>query len=279
MLRLLSYLTHSLERLGDLMGSLAGWMYLLCAFFITFDVVSRRFLHFSSQGTTEISSYMLAFGISWGLAYVLATKGHIRVDVLVTRLPVRIRAYLHVLALTFLTVLSLLFARRAWDVCLESWEFGAKDTSALSIPLIIPQGLWAIGISVFCILAVIMWLEMVLLLLLAQHAAVDQRLGARSIEEETEEALEAVGLSHHADPSRSSARCGSCTGRQEVGPLMITIALLLLWCSSSCSSPPPELAHQWASPSCSCSPWCSSSFFSPASTSRRPSACLACWPI
>jgi hypothetical protein len=41
-----------------------------------------------------------------------------------------------------------------------------------------------------------MWLEVLLLLLLSQQAVVDQRLGARSVEEETEEALEAVGLGH-----------------------------------------------------------------------------------
>lgn len=208
----LGHLTHGIERIGDLMGSLAGWMYCLCAFFVAFDVVSRRFLGFSSQGTTEISSYMLAFGISWALAYVLATKGHIRVDVLVTRLPVRIRAYLHVLALTFLAVLSLLFARRAWDVFLESWEFGAKDTSALSIPLIIPQGLWTVGISVFCALTVAMWLEMVLLLLLSQHVAVDQQLGARSLEEETKEALEAVGLAHTRPTPPRPATDGQAAG-------------------------------------------------------------------
>jgi hypothetical protein len=93
-------------------------------------------------------------------------------------------------------VLGLLFARRAWDVVLESWEFGAKDTSALSIPLIIPQGLWAVGISVFCVLTVMIFLETLLLLLLGQQGMVDQRLGSRSIEEETEEALGAVGMTH-----------------------------------------------------------------------------------
>lgn len=49
------------------MGDLAGWVYLLCACFITFEVISRRYFGFSSQGTTEISGYMLAFGITWGL--------------------------------------------------------------------------------------------------------------------------------------------------------------------------------------------------------------------
>jgi TRAP-type C4-dicarboxylate transport system permease small subunit len=196
MLKLLEHLTHGIERLGDLMNSCAGWMYLLCAGFITFDVLSRRFLGFSSQGTTEISSYMLAFGISWGLAQALTSKGHIRVDVLVMRLPVRVRVYLHLLALSFLTVLGLLFARRAWDVVLESWEFGSRDTSALSIPLILPQGLWAVGLSVFGLLTVLVLLQTVLLLLFGQQDMVDQRLGARSVKEETEEALEAVGLPH-----------------------------------------------------------------------------------
>jgi TRAP-type C4-dicarboxylate transport system permease small subunit len=126
------------------------------------------------------------------------------VDVLVLRLPVRVRAYLHLLALAFLTILGLLFARRAWDVVLESWEFGAKDTSALSIPLILPQGLWAIGLSVFCVLTVLVLLETVLLLLLGQQEAVDQRLGARSVAEETEEALEAVGLAHTPPPQNTN---------------------------------------------------------------------------
>jgi TRAP-type C4-dicarboxylate transport system permease small subunit len=201
---LLGQLTHGIERIGDLMNSVAGWMYLLCALFIAFDVVNRRFLGFSSQGTTEISSYMLAFGISWGLAHVLATKGHIRVDVLVMRLPIRLRAYLHALALAFLAVLSLLLARRAWDVVLESWEFGAKDTSALSIPLIVPQGFWAVGLSIFCILTVMILLETLLLLVVGQQEVVDQRLGSRSIEEETEEALEAAGLPHAPTMPQSS---------------------------------------------------------------------------
>ena len=53
----------------------------LCALFITFDVVARRFFGFSSQATIELTGYALAFGIAWGLAHALATRAHIRVDV------------------------------------------------------------------------------------------------------------------------------------------------------------------------------------------------------
>ena len=57
--------------IGTVMGYAAGWGFILCAAFITFDVIARRFFGFSSQATTEITGYALAFGISWALAHAL----------------------------------------------------------------------------------------------------------------------------------------------------------------------------------------------------------------
>jgi TRAP-type C4-dicarboxylate transport system permease small subunit len=189
----LNTLRTIIERIGDAMVDAAGWVYLLCALLITFDVVSRKFLGFSSQGTTEITGYMLGFGINWGLAHALAMKAHIRVDVLVMHLPLWLRAYLHALALALLTFVSIFFTWRGWAVVVESWEFGAKDTSALSIPLILPQGLWALGLTAFGALTIVMFLEVILLLALGRRDDVDHLLGPRSIAEETEEVLEVTG--------------------------------------------------------------------------------------
>jgi TRAP-type C4-dicarboxylate transport system permease small subunit len=207
MVVLLAQVALATERLGFVMGAVGGWAYLFCAIFITFDVISRRFIGFSSQSTTEVSSYLLAFGISWGLTYALTTRGHIRVDVFVQRMPARFRAYLHVAAVGFLTLLAGLFARRAWDLTFESWAFQAHDASALSVPLILPQGLWAIGITVFAIACILMFLENVLLLIVGRLDTVDERLGPRTVHEETEEAREAVGLLHPS--GRVSAPLGS----------------------------------------------------------------------
>jgi len=195
MLVSLTTLRIAIERLGIVMGDAAGWVYLLCALLITFDVISRKFLGFSSQGTTEITGYMLGFDMTWGLTHALAMKAHIRVDVLVMHLPLWLRAYLHALALALLTVVGFFFAWRGWAVVIESWEFGATDTSALSIPLIIPQGLWAIGLTAFFALTVTMLLEVLLLLVHGHRGGVDRLLGPRSIAEETEEVLEAAGRS------------------------------------------------------------------------------------
>jgi hypothetical protein len=48
------------------MNYVAGWNYILCAAFITIDVLCRNFGGFSSSAATEITSYMLAFGVAWG---------------------------------------------------------------------------------------------------------------------------------------------------------------------------------------------------------------------
>jgi TRAP-type C4-dicarboxylate transport system permease small subunit len=198
LLRAVQRLRAWVERLGRLMGCAAGWLFVVCAVFVTVDVISRKVFGFSSRGTVEITGYMLALGITWGLAHTLTLRAHIRVDVLVTRMPVGLRAYMHALALAFLTVMTFFFAWRGWAVFGESWEFGSTDTSALSIPLVLPQGLWALGLSVFFVLTVTLFLEVVLLLVLGRGERVDRLLGPRSVQEETAEVLEAAALVHSA---------------------------------------------------------------------------------
>jgi TRAP-type C4-dicarboxylate transport system permease small subunit len=193
---------RALEMAGRVMSGAAGWMYVACALFVTFDVLARQFLGFSSKTTTEITGYMLAFGIGWSLAYALTERAHIRIDVLVNRLPLGPRKYLHAIALALLAIFALFIAWAAWFTVEESRLFGATDNSAMAIPLVLPQGLWAFGIWVFAALVLVLAIETAILLVRNDGAAVDRLLGPRTFEDETEEALEAVGLRPHEDKPR-----------------------------------------------------------------------------
>jgi len=193
-LALVRRLRDANERIGHVMNAVAGWLFVVCALFVSFDVLARKFFNVSSRATVEVTGYMLAFGIAWGLCDALTTRAHIRVDVLVTRMPLALRVWMHGLALVFLAVLAWFFVWRGWAVVHDSWEFGAHDSSALTIPLVVPQALWAFGMTVFFALIVIMLAEVVLLLTLGRRAEVDRLLGPRTLEEEAEEALEAAGL-------------------------------------------------------------------------------------
>ena len=188
--------------LGTLMGYLAGWGFIACAGFITFDVLARRFLGFSTQATTEITGYALAFGISWALAHTLTTRAHVRIDVLINHLPARVRHPMHLLSLAALAVLVGFIAWGAFDLVEESLLFGATDISILRTPLWLPQGLWAFGITVFLVLILLMLAESTLLVLSGRGAEAEAQLHARTYDEEAAEALEAVGAAVRGEAAK-----------------------------------------------------------------------------
>ena len=179
------------------MNRCAGWLFVLCALFVTFDVLARKFLGFSSQSTTELSGYMLGVGIAWGLAGALDARTHVRIDILIQKVPARWRGYLHWLALASLVVFAGFLAYGAWHTTMESWDFRATDNSLLKTPLVIPQGLWLFGIGVFGVMAALRLVEVALLLPRGDIQEIEHLTGPRSYVEEADEALEAIGSSQH----------------------------------------------------------------------------------
>ncbi len=178
------------------MAHIAGWNYILCACFITFDIVARSFFGFSSKATVEVTGYMLAGGIAWALAHTLARRAHIRVDVFMMRLPLGLRAWLHLFSLTLLLGLGIFFAWSALELVDESALFNAHDNSALRIEMIWPQGIWAFGIISFAVMALVLMLEASLSIIAGEPEALDTLLGSRTLQDETEEALQAVAMAH-----------------------------------------------------------------------------------
>jgi len=190
---LVSRANRLIDRLARGMNRCAGWLFVLCAFFITFDVLARKFLGFSSRSTTELSGYMLGIGIAWGLAGALDARTHVRIDVLIQKVPPTYRGWLHWLALASLVVFAGFLVYGAWHTTMESWDFKATDNSLLKVPLILPQGLWLLGIGVFGVMAALRLLEVALLLPKGDIQAIEHLTGPRTYVEEAEEALEATG--------------------------------------------------------------------------------------
>jgi TRAP-type C4-dicarboxylate transport system permease small subunit len=195
--RFLDRLAASLARLARWMSLAAGWLFVVCAVFITAEVLARNFLGFSTQSTTELSGYMLAVGIAWGLANALAERAHVRIDIFINKLPAGLRQYLHAVALVFLLVLAVAMAYGAWYIANESIEFRAADMTGLRTPLAIPQGLWGIGIFVFACLCLVLLVRAAWFLARGQGDEVERMLGSRTYEDEAREVLDAVAGGEH----------------------------------------------------------------------------------
>lgn len=182
----------AIERVGDVMNAAAGWLLILCALLISADVLARDLIGVSLGATLEISSYVLAVSIAWGLARALSERQHVRIDVAVSRAPLRLRQYLHLAALAAMLIWCGFLAYGALALVAESHDFDAHDRSSLGIPMVLPQGAWAFGIAIFLLLLVLLLAEIVTAIVRGQASHVERLMGPRTLQEEAREALDAV---------------------------------------------------------------------------------------
>jgi len=187
--------------LAIFMSRVAGWLYVLCAVMIVFDVVARNLFAFSTQATVELSGYALGCGIAWGLAGAFVARMHVRVDMLLERLPGTPRAWLHLMALALLTAFLIAVVYGVGMLAWDSWELDSHDMSALRIPLWVPQSVFGLGILVFFAAVLITLSDVIRHLLRGDLQAVNQQMRQKSASEEAAEAIEAShgGANHPAE--------------------------------------------------------------------------------
>jgi len=95
------------------------------------DVIGRVIWARPIPGAVELSSYMLAVFILMGIAYTYQVKGHVRVSMLVSRLPEQAQSILDIITILLsLFIISIL----AW----QGWVVGIEERT-VSDMLRIPQ--------------------------------------------------------------------------------------------------------------------------------------------
>jgi len=83
------------------------------------EVVGRAVWSRPIPGSMELSSYMLVIFILLGVAYTHQVKGHVRVSMLVSRLPEKITSTLDVLTILLSLFIIGIMAWQGWVVGIE----------------------------------------------------------------------------------------------------------------------------------------------------------------
>lgn len=97
----------------------------------------------------DIAGYAMAAAIFLALAHTFRTGGHIRVNLLLTRLQPELRHAFECWCLVFLTIVGGLLVVFACKMVMASFEIGDVSTGMMPIPLWIPQLSMAIGALLF----------------------------------------------------------------------------------------------------------------------------------
>ncbi len=99
----------------------------------------------------DFSGFMLAAASFMALAYTLRAGGHIRVGLLVQRLPMRLRWGSELVTLGMgaaFAGFATYFSARLLE---ESWRYGDKSTGIVAIPIWIPQCAMVLGLGLLAV--------------------------------------------------------------------------------------------------------------------------------
>ena len=111
-------------------------------------LVGQERLGVSITGVSEMASYLLVGATFLGLAYTFVHHAHIRVTLLISRLPSAVRVWFEVFGLIIALVISVLLA---YGLARESLEYNDVSSGFLSIPLWIPQVVLAVGVGLLAL--------------------------------------------------------------------------------------------------------------------------------
>lgn len=177
------------QRVSRILAWLAGALILVgCAGLISIDVVTRYFFKRGMVESFELSGYALAAAIGLGMGFTVTEKTNIRVDILLNALPDKIRVACDILASLALTVLAIALAWFTFGTLQASWAMNAKSVSTLQTPMVLPQGIWWVGLFWFACIAVLTPIHALGRLLAHDRAGFDAAVGSLRVTDEIKQA-------------------------------------------------------------------------------------------
>ena len=167
-----------LRRLNRIIALLVGVVLLACAGLVIVDITMRK-LGASLGGTDEISGYVMAIAVAWGMAYTLLELGHVRIDLLRNRVVSRGRVIFDLIAMLSLAITVSLIAIKGWPVLARSLANSSKANTPLETPLALVQTPWLAGWIWFAIVAWLTFVAAIILLVQKNFSAADEAIGTR----------------------------------------------------------------------------------------------------
>ncbi|MCA1927797.1 MAG: TRAP transporter small permease subunit [Calditerrivibrio sp.] len=111
------------DKLSGFFGYIGAWLTTLLVITIMYDVITRYLLSSSKIWVQEMEWHIFAVIILFGSAYTLRQNGHVRVDIIYSKLSPKKRAVIDILGVLILLIpFSLLIIYTSKDFVLSSWD-------------------------------------------------------------------------------------------------------------------------------------------------------------
>lgn len=193
-IQIAAFTEAALRRLNMLLAVILGVLLVLTVLFILADVGMRGFGLGSLGGSDEVSGYVMTGLASWGLAFALVERAHVRIDIIRQMLARPGRIAMDLIAIIATNAVVVMIAFHAWPVLEKTLARGSRANTPLETPLWIPQGIWFAGWVWFSITVTLLTLIGITYLIASRSEAFDRTLGMQNeVEDELDTARQIGG--------------------------------------------------------------------------------------
>jgi TRAP-type C4-dicarboxylate transport system permease small subunit len=136
-----------LATINNLVVILSSVALVAASFVLTYSVVVRYFLKFSTDWQDEMSVFLIVGAVFMSSAAVQALRGHVAIETIVGLLPPRVNMIRQILVDVGSLTFCAFFAWKSWTLLHEAIEEGFHSGSTWGPPLWIPYSLMAVGMT------------------------------------------------------------------------------------------------------------------------------------
>ena len=148
-------IAHLVERIAYLGAYCSGWLVPLMMMLVVVEVFMRYVLHQPLMLADEFSAYMLVAVSYLGTAYTWRQGGHVRVTVLVSRLPSRGAGWIRFIGLILVLIFMIELDRVSYKMITYALQINLRSSTWLMFPLFWPQLTVFIGFVLLTLLVAI----------------------------------------------------------------------------------------------------------------------------
>lgn len=159
---------------------ICGTILIVMSLGITVEVLIRKFFSLSIGGVDELSGYGFAIFTSFAFSFAALQRANIRIEILRSAMPGRVKVVLDLLAQLSLILFSWLLAHYAVLLTWNSFSNDSRAITPLATPLALPQSIWTAGLLALSITLTVILVVSVAWLIRGDKAGFERLAGPGS---------------------------------------------------------------------------------------------------